>query len=243
MKTKIIAHRGGKWAGIRENTLEAFEKAIEIGVTMAELDVRKTGDGKLVCYHDESIEGKDLQTICFDELLTLSSLQGFRVALFEEVLIHCKGRIQLDIEIKEEGYEDEILCLVKTYLEYSEYVIKSFNDSTISKIKQIDPFITAGLLLEGEDEYFDKFSCARKFIEVFPEFRIIRSKADFVSPHFNLLMFGFTFRMRFFGREIYVWTANEAKLIESLLKLGVRAIITDNPELVISIQKKLNLLP
>ncbi len=49
--TKIIAHRGASGSGV-ENTLESFEKAIELGVDMVEFDVRRTHDGVLIVYHD-----------------------------------------------------------------------------------------------------------------------------------------------------------------------------------------------
>ena len=52
-----IAHRGASGRGLApENTLAAFEKAIELGVDMLEIDVRKTGDGQIVVLHDPSLD-------------------------------------------------------------------------------------------------------------------------------------------------------------------------------------------
>ena len=50
-RTAIVAHRGG-WGAAAENTLAAFENAINLGVDMIEFDVRRTGDGRLVVHHD-----------------------------------------------------------------------------------------------------------------------------------------------------------------------------------------------
>jgi glycerophosphoryl diester phosphodiesterase len=54
--TNVIAHRGASRAA-RENTIEAFERAVAMGVDGIELDVRRTRDGRLVVHHDARIEG------------------------------------------------------------------------------------------------------------------------------------------------------------------------------------------
>ncbi|MGB1719693.1 MAG: glycerophosphodiester phosphodiesterase, partial [Candidatus Latescibacterota bacterium] len=52
-----IAHRGASGRGLApENTLAAFEKALDIGVDMLEIDVRVTGDGQLIVLHDPSLD-------------------------------------------------------------------------------------------------------------------------------------------------------------------------------------------
>ncbi len=239
-KTLIIAHRGGASIGVVENTIDAFQKSINLGVPMAELDVRRTKDKYLVCHHDQSIDGKYLECLEYENLLKISNSHGFAVPLFEEVLQLCCGKINLDIELKEEGYEEDVLLLTKKYFKYSEFVVKSFNYKSVTKIKLIEPNVKVGLLLEGEEEEFKKFSIIRKVLEIFPEYKILRSGLDFVSPNYRLLKFGFLIRMKFLNKEVYVWTVNEESLLENLFKVKVDAVITDKPDLAMKILERVS---
>lgn len=239
-KTLIIAHRGGASIGVVENTIDAFQTATNLGVPMAELDVRRTKDKYLVCHHDAFIGEKCLGCLEYAEVLKISNSNGFTVPLLEEVLQLCCGKMNLDIELKEEGYEEDVLSLTKKYFRYSEFVVKSFNYISVTKIKRIDPNVKVGLLLEGEEEEFERFSIIRKILEIFPEYKILRSGADFVSPHYRLLKFGFLIRMKFLKKEVYVWTVNEEKLLENLFKIKVDAVITDKPDLALKILERVS---
>jgi len=233
----IIAHRGGAQLGEIENTVQAFQKSISLGIPMAELDVRKTKDQHLVCYHDQSIDGKLLANLNYRELLEISKSKKFDIPLMEEILSICFGKIKLDIELKEEGYEEDIINLIKRYLDYSEFIIKSFNDKCVAKIKFIDPNIKTGLLLKSPD--FKVWKFIYMVSEIFPEYRVFKTKVDFVSPHFNLLKLGFIWRMKVLKKEIYIWTVNEEKLLEKLFRKNIDGIITDRPDLALNVMKRM----
>ena len=146
-KPLIIAHRGASGLVKFENTLASFAKAIELGVSMVEFDIRKTQDNLFVAFHDQSIDGIKLSNLTYQQLLDISRQKGFNVPLVEDVLKLCRGKIKLDIELKEAGYELEIVNLIKRYLDYPDYVIKSFIDAAIIAVKKTDDKITTGLLL------------------------------------------------------------------------------------------------
>ncbi len=233
LRTRIVAHRGNTSLVKFENTIEAFQTAIEIGIPQIEFDLRMTQDGYLVCYHDRSIDGMKIKQLQYQELLTISRGKGFEIPLFEDILRLCQDRIALDIEIKEEGYEEQIVSLTTKYFSYSNFVMKSFNDSSVRKIKKLDPHIKVGILLGGVAK---KRSMLRIVSQFFPEYRIIKTGADFVAPNFRLLKFGFSWRMQLLDREIYVWTVNEESRLFKLIKNDrVSAIITDKPELALQI--------
>ena len=99
-KPLIIAHRGASGLVKFENTLASFAKAIELGVSMVEFDVRKTQDNLFVAFHDESIDGIKLSNLTYQQLLDISRQKGFNVPLVEDVLKLCRGKIKLDIELK-----------------------------------------------------------------------------------------------------------------------------------------------
>ncbi|NET45993.1 glycerophosphodiester phosphodiesterase [Okeania sp. SIO2B3] len=231
-KPLIIAHRGASGLVEFENTLASFEKAIELGVPMVEFDVRKTQDNLFVAFHDESIDGMNISDLSYQQLLDISRQKGFDVPLVEDVLKLCRGKIKLDIELKEVGYELEIVNLVKKYLDYQDYVIKSFLDAAIIAVKQADNQITTGLLLGVSKP---KNLIATRLSEIFPEFRLFTTKSDFVSPNYQLIKFGFVWRMKLTNQNIYVWTINDEKLMIETVKQGVFALITDRPDLALKL--------
>lgn len=231
-KILIIAHRGASGLVEFDNTLESFEKAIYVGAPMVEFDVRKTKDNLFICYHDESIDGIKISNLDYDKLLEISRKKGFDIPLLSDVIKLCKGKIRLDIELKERGYELEIVNLVKNHLDYPDYIIKSFYDSSVKTIKQIDKKITAGLLLGiGKPKYL----LLTRLLELFPEYRLFHAKADFVSPNYRLLKFGFSKRMKLMRKKIYVWTVNDEYLMKKVVKKGVSALITDRPDLALKL--------
>jgi glycerophosphoryl diester phosphodiesterase len=231
----IIAHRGASKLVKFENTLEAFQKAIDIGADMMEFDIRRTKDNMYISYHDEKIGGVKLSTLTYEEILKISMKKGFKVPLVEEILKMSAKKICLDIELKEEGYEEEIIKLVTKYLGYDEFVIKSFNDSSVKIIKEIDSNITTGLLL-GIGKC--KNIVRTRISELFPEFRIIKSKVDFVSPNYRLLKCFFQLRMQILNKDIYIWTVNDRERMKKLMNKKVQAIITDRPDIALKLIKK-----
>ncbi len=230
---RIVAHRGKTALVESENTIEAFAKAIEIGIPQIEFDLRRTRDGKAICYHDSTIDGMAIEDLQYCELLAISRSKGFEIPLFEDILKLCCDRIDLDIELKEEGYEEQIVSLTTQYFSYANFVIKSFNDASIRRIKILDPQIKAGILLGKIAKKHPFISIVSEF---FPEYRILKTGADFVSPNFRLLKLGFSWRMRLLNREIYVWTVNEERQLFKLMRnKHITAIITDRPELALKI--------
>jgi glycerophosphoryl diester phosphodiesterase len=223
----IIAHRGASQIVEVENTLKAFNNAIQLRIPMLEFDVRKTKDDRLVCYHDESIQGQKLANLTYTQLLSISQQQGFTVPLLEDTLKLCQNQIKLDIELKEPGYEKQVIDLIQKYFHKDNYIIKSFHDSSILMIKKIDRAITAGLLIGKHRQGFTW----QKLSEIFPEYRLLKTQADFISPHYSLLTWGFISRMKLLNKKIYVWTVNDRALGIQLAKKGIFALITDRPDL------------
>jgi glycerophosphoryl diester phosphodiesterase len=235
-KTLLIAHRGASSVA-RENTIESFEKAIEIGVEMIEFDVRRTKDHALIVYHDELMEGKPVKELTYDEISRMAMGQGFSIPTFEEVLKCTSGKIKLDVEIKEESYEKEVVELLTRYFKKDQFVITSFYDSCIRRIKDNDPEIKAGLILGISKP---KHPMRTRLSEFFPGGRCKEAKADFLVPHWRLLWFGFLDRVKRENKPVFVWTVNDPKMIWKLLHdKRIDAIITDQLDLAISLRQRL----
>lgn len=232
-KTLIIAHRGFT-DGCRENTMEAFEKAISIGTDMIEFDVRRTLDGRFIVIHDSMLEGKEVSDLKYPEIHRISLSNGYLVPALENVLQSIGNRICLDIEIKIIGYEEEIVGIILKHLDTNRFIISSFNDSSLKTIKRIKPDIQTGLILGKENP---KNLIAIRLSEIFPKTRLKKTGADFIIPHLRIMN---VWRLLRFIRpkgQIMVWTIEEEKDIRRLMKKGVNGIITDIPDTALRLKR------
>lgn len=109
----VVAHRGAH-QGIPENSLPAYQKAIELGADFVEIDVRTTKDGKFVSIHNATIDayvpGKSgkVKEMTLEELRALDigkrlgpKWEGTRIPTFEEILELCKGKIGIYLDLKD----------------------------------------------------------------------------------------------------------------------------------------------
>jgi len=157
ISNKPIAHRGlHKGSAVPENSLAAFEAAMELGYPF-ELDIQLLADGGLAVFHDQDltrltgISGKifeqSSQTI--KQLQLLGSDQ--HVPLLDEVFELVKGKVPMLIEIKSDGkvgiLEQTLLSKLSNYS--GEYAVQSFNPYSISWFKQNAPQILRGQLSGG----------------------------------------------------------------------------------------------
>jgi len=231
----IIAHRGVSGYA-KENTIESFEKALVLGADMIEFDVRRTKDSVFIAYHDEMIQGHSIKDQTYEGISQMVKNQGFDIPTVEEVLKWAMGKIRLDVELKEEGYEEEIIELLSGYFEEDQFVITSFNDASLRIIKERYPDIKTGLIL---GRGIPSYHILTRFQEFFPMKRCKKAKADFLVVHLKLLRVGFLQRARRSHYPVFVWTVNDEETIWRLLHDGsVYGIITDKPDLAVSLRKK-----
>jgi glycerophosphoryl diester phosphodiesterase len=231
----IIAHRGAS-SDAKENTIESFEKAMASGADMIEFDVRRTKDNVLIAFHDEMIQGHSTKDQTLEAISQMARHQGFEIPTLEEVLKWAREKIRLDIELKEEGYEKEVVDLLSGYFKEDQLVITSFNDRSLKVIKERYPDIKTGLILGRE---IPRYRVLARLREFFPMKRCKKAKADFLVAHFKLLRFGFLGRARKSHLPVFVWTVNDQEMIWKLLHdRGVYAIITDKPDLAVSLREK-----
>lgn len=118
----VVAHRGD-WRNFPENSLEAIDNAVKMGVDIVELDVKKTKDGELILMHDRTLNrtttGKGLvseNTLSDVRQLKLRNGCNIRtihnVPTLEEALLHAKGKIMINLD-QADLYFDQIYELMK----------------------------------------------------------------------------------------------------------------------------------
>ncbi|MCR5149530.1 MAG: glycerophosphodiester phosphodiesterase [Eubacterium sp.] len=233
LHTKVIAHRGASHLARRENTIESFEIAIKLKADMVEFDVRQTKDNELVVFHDSVFNEMPIAWQNYEDMKKAAAAEGFEVPLLIDVVKLCKGRIRMDVEIKESGYEERVVKLLTENLDYNEYSIKSFKDEVVKKIKELDSSIVTGLLIGKK--HASPWNILKQY---FPERRLHDCRADFVSPNYKLVTRFFVRRMHMRGIPVLVWTVNDKKKMLKLFRMKVNAIITDKPDAALYIRKK-----
>ncbi len=232
----IIAHRGAS-EYYPENTLESFKKAIDLGADMIELDIRQTGDRLFIVFHDDCISGKAIKDLSFKTVFRMGLKMGIEIPTFEEALQLTRGKIKLDIELKEKGQEKEIVELVSKYFNTKDFIISSFNHCSLKTIKNIDPHIEVGLILGNKQPKSFFFSI---LLEPFSIKKSIKINSDFLILHWKLLRFGIAFPLlRGHQKKVVVWTVNsKKKLLKYLRDKRIHGIITDKPDLALSLAQE-----
>ncbi len=247
--TKIYGHRGSKGT-YPENTLLSFQKAIESGVEGLELDVHMTKDGEIVVIHDETLERttngagsiKDLTLAELKQYSTGVKFNTFenytqswdeeRIPTLQEVLELLKHtNIELNIELKTyihtyPGIERKLVNIVHEYAGERRVVYSSFHLPSLIRLKQEDNDAQIALLLN------QLISNPLDYIGTF----------DLESIHIDkdLILHDPYHFFKELAPKLRVWTVNEEEEMKKLLQLGVEAIITDYPEMAISLATTVN---
>ena len=235
MKNKlIIAHRGDSSQAV-ENTLDSFRKAIELGADMIELDVRKTKDDILVVHHSRNIRGKRIRKLNWENIKKINGRRNFEIPTLEDVIKIAKGKIRVDIELKEEGYEGQVLKVLGKYFCYEEFIITSFSRHSLAEIKKSYPKVNVGLLLGVRKPRRIISAKLREFIRS-RKHRL--SFVDYLLPHLSLVKLGFLERAKKHNKPVIVWTVNGEKNMKKLFRDSrVEGIITDRVKTALEIRK------
>ncbi len=222
---RIVAHRGNTHHPRSkqhppENTLAAFEQAIVHGADMVEFDVRRTQDQVLIIHHDPKIAGHPIAQTPWPILQTLNP----RIPTLALALQHCQNRIQLDVEIKEIGYECAIAELLLAQFSPNDFVITTFHLQSLQTIKQHYPAITIGLLLNPPWRDRQSNTVTHKLTT-----QITHLQPHFLAPYSKLLSTPWLQTINPTQLPYWVWTVNQPKQIQAMLHNStIAAIITDN---------------
>jgi glycerol-1-phosphate dehydrogenase [NAD(P)+] len=223
---RIVAHRGASGIVGEASTALSFERAMSLSCDFIETDLRICKNDTIVCFHDDHYQGKPLKDITVDELRELS---GVEVPTFIEWLDQCGGKISLDIEVKESGFEKLLLQVLESYDLENEVILKSFSIEVLENLRALECSYPLGLLL-GQ--------CAKEKIENHLKYasdHFRRLKLDFISPHYDLVSETFFKKENFHGKMCLVWTVNDPILMHELLKYPIEGFITDRPDLALCV--------
>lgn len=224
MSVLRIAHRGASGYA-PENTLVAFQRALDLGVDMIEFDVRATRDGELVVFHDARLErltggqGR-LDALTYDELSDYQ-VAGEPIPRLVDVLSALGSRCQINIEIKQRGLVDAIVAEVRRLGLQRHVIFSSLRHGELLKVKAIDPLLRVGALLNVRPVLaLTAISVARAIDAE----ALIIPRAVFRPAHLRAAHRA--------GLAVYVWTVNEPEEIAWARELGVDGIFSNYPDLI-----------
>lgn len=228
-RVAISAHRGGS-EHASPATWEAYQSSVETGAEYVEFDIRRLGDGELVVYHDERANhtGPSLGGLTYAELCGVTEYDVPKVG---EVMKLIAGKAIGHLDLKEIGYEDEVISLAQDTLGDGNFVATSLEDVSIARIKKEFPTVRAALSLGrdvGERPLRQQVAVRRS--ELFPLRRIRESGADWVAVNHKLARLGVLAQCARHGIGAMVWTVNDDDMIRALLAdRRVDVLITDRP--------------
>ena len=228
-----IAHRGA--AGTRpELTRPAFQRALEIGVDMIELDVQLTRDRRLAVVHDRHL-GRTLAGEGPVRARTLAELQAFdagawfdprwsgaTVPSLDDVLAWTAGQAELNVEIKSppedwEATAEALLALLERTDRLAGTIISSFQMGALAAVRQRSPEAHLGVLWQtAELDPMWGEATALEAVAVHPMWGLVDDEVMAEAGRQ--------------GRQVIVWTVNDPDAVAQLIDLGVTGIISDFPE-------------
>lgn len=223
----ITAHRGSSKTA-PENTMAAIEAAVEELADYAEIDVQESSDGYLVLCHDSSLKRvagikRNVSELTFEQLMELDvgswfspEFAGERIPTLEEVMAYAKGKINLNIEIKNAGsgsrMPEMVLKLIEEYGMEEQCVVTSTALKYLVRIKELNPDIKTGYIISAAyGRYYEEDSI------------------DFISLRSSFVTKRLVTLAHESGKEIHAWTVNSKSEMERVKALGVDNIITDYP--------------
>ena len=228
-ETKVMAHRGASTEA-PENTMAAFQKAIDDMADYIELDVQLTNNGEVIVMHDSNAyrtTGVDANIVnmTYKEVKTLDAGSWFsdeyvgeNVPSLKEVLELTQGKIKLNIELKPAdngtALAKNTVRLIEKYNMVNDCVITSFSESALKAVKTYNQEIKVGYILSAAyGDFYDM-----KNVDFFSVNAAFLSKRTIDAIHNS-------------GKRVYAWTVNNKEAIKNLTNKGVDGIITDNPVL------------
>ena len=233
---EIVAHRGIH-DELPENTLDAFQRAIELGADAVELDVRLTGDHVPIVFHSFYLDAlTSTSGAIFD--YTLQQLQNvrifsknernansFRISTLDEVLETIGGKIGLEIEVK--GPEPESTQIVSDALCKFKHLwdgieVTSYEPMLLWHIQQRCPGLPTDLLFPRSEEWMKSDVVAYLAIQ---RGRLARAHAVHLHP--AQLSTEIVAAVQQHGIQVHACDVNDEKSLKLVAELGIPRICTD----------------
>jgi glycerophosphoryl diester phosphodiesterase len=225
-----FAHRGGAADGL-ENTLSAFRHAVGLGYRYLETDVHVTADGRLVAFHDETLDRVTDGTGPIADLpwetVRRARVGGMeRVPLFAD-LLQALPQARWNIDVKAPGALEPLLETLETHGAWDRVCVGSFDEALVVRAQRLagerlaTSLGTSGVRALRLRSWGVPLGVRRGAVAAQVPVRHGRLRvvdAAFVRAAHRR------------GLQVHVWTVNDRAQMGALLDLGVDGIMTDHTE-------------
>jgi glycerophosphoryl diester phosphodiesterase len=219
-----VAHRGAS-ALAPENTIEAFQLAVDLGCDMLEFDVLDVERGELVVAHDAR----------------RASRPG--LATLDDALAYCAARLDgvgLQVDLKRRGIEGAVVEALRRHGVLDRSWVSTFDAASLRRLAELEPALPRSYTLPR-----DRFGISKRG-PLAPVVRgalaslgaslprrvpalLARSRAGALTLHHSVASDAAIERAHQLGAAVYVWTVDDPVLVERFVRAGADGIITNDP--------------
>jgi glycerophosphoryl diester phosphodiesterase len=250
-RPRLFGHRGAS-AHFPENTLPAFQAAVEAGVPYLELDVWATADGHVVAHHDETLlrlcgDSRRISDLTLAELKALDAgfgfspdgtnrpcfNQGITIPTLADVLAAFPAAY-FNIEIKQEtpAIEEQVLAAIHAAGMADRVLLAAEQDSIMQRLRPLCGDIPTSFSFAELAAFFTwlQGGCRGDYRPPGVALQIPENWEGraLVTP-------GTLQAAHALGLEVHVWTVNEPQDMERLLDFGVDGLMSDYPERLVAV--------
>jgi len=242
----IIAHRGNSSVA-PANTMESIKQAIDLGVDLIELDVRKTRDGVLILIHndtlDETTDGKGpVSAVDYEQIKKLDAgswkdakYAGEKIPTLLEVLGFARGKVGLSLDLKDGSIIPNMLKEIKDTNMVDGVVVCGCYEPQARVIWDINPEITVLLNTDSKLDELAKHGDKTDFINEYIR-RASRERFSALNVSYRFVTEELVYKAHLRALPVWTWTVDNANDMKRLIDMGVDAIYSNMPSKLVEIK-------
>lgn len=235
-----IGHRGASGL-LPENTVSAFQKAIDLGADMVELDVHVCRSGELIVIHDETVDRTTngtgrVKEMTLTEIKSLTIKGGGSIPTLQEVIDATKGKCRLNIEVKKRAAAAKVIELIRQNGIAHETMVSSNYVSALRLLKKRNSDAVGGLIYYSMKTDFRQAvfnALSRLFFPITRRiilWRLRRSEASWANIDKAFVTERFVAYLHERGFQVAPWVVNRSRHIQKMRDCNVDAIMSDYPD-------------
>lgn len=219
-----FAHRGGA-SDMPENTMPAFQYAVDHGYRHVETDVQVTSDGVLVAFHDNDLSrtcGRNarISDLPWSQVRTALVDGKAPIPLLEEML-SAWPELRINIDCKSDAAVDALVATLQRCAALDRVSVGAFSDRRIRRLRQLLGSRLCSALGPIETALL-RFGRPRQLIGNAAQVPVRQGRLTVVTE-------AFIKRAHALGIMVHVWTIDDPEEMHRLLDLGVDGLMTDRP--------------